>query len=109
MIHGPTYGDIVLFCEDAAHRGDILGFIRAQLLLVAQADLMAFFKNITEVMLEGATLETPSSGKWQAMCQKGFQPREALLNRRATCTSPNHRRPGSIWTGSLTPRDADCS
>ena len=73
VVHGNDYGKAVLFETDTAHRGDIVGFPRAQLLLEAQSNLMAFLLRVVDLTLERANLENPSSFKWSKMCQEGFK------------------------------------
>lgn len=52
-MHGPNYGELVEWDEDAAHRLDIIGFPRGQLILDAQATLLCILCNIVERLTEG--------------------------------------------------------
>ena len=73
IAHGGGYGDVVPFESNAAHRGDILGFPRARLLLEAQSRLMGFLLRLFDLTLERANLDVPSSTKWQGTCKEGFR------------------------------------
>lgn len=73
VVHGTEYGKLVSFDAASVHRGDAVGFPRAQLLLEAQANLMQLLVKVFDLTLEGANLNNPSSTKWSAMCQEGFR------------------------------------
>ncbi|KAK5110324.1 hypothetical protein LTR85_001277 [Meristemomyces frigidus] len=73
VVHGERYGQTVPFRSDAAHRCDILGFPRAQLLLEAQSQLMAILLRVMDITLEGANLDDHASTKWATMCDEGFR------------------------------------
>lgn len=73
VAHGPRYGTLVPFDEKLIHRGDIIGFPRAQLLLEAQSELIGFLVRVVDATLEGANLDSPSCSKWSAACKEGFR------------------------------------
>lgn len=60
VVHGKDYGTLVPFDANAAHRGDMVGLPRAQLLLEAQANLMGFLSKVMDLTLEGANLDSPA-------------------------------------------------
>ncbi|KAI1421771.1 hypothetical protein F5Y12DRAFT_718039 [Xylaria sp. FL1777] len=53
MVHGPRYGELTKWDSPAAHRGDILGFPRAELLFEAQAYLMTTLRDLVLQVLNG--------------------------------------------------------
>ncbi|TVY73172.1 hypothetical protein LSUE1_G005903 [Lachnellula suecica] len=53
VMSGPDYGSLVDWDSDAAHRGDILGYPRAKLLLEAQETLLAFLKKMVQQLVVG--------------------------------------------------------
>lgn len=72
-MHGLRYGEMVDWNSVLAHRGDILGFPKARLILEAQAYLMHTLRSIVENILEGVDMSKPTpSGKWSAMTGAGF-------------------------------------
>ncbi|KAF2433957.1 hypothetical protein EJ08DRAFT_693989 [Tothia fuscella] len=74
VMHGRRYGELVDFDADAAHRGDILGYPRAELAFEAQAYLMSVLRKVVDTILEGVSTEQPQSAeKWQTMVAKGFR------------------------------------
>ena len=52
MLYGPNYGQLKKWNKESVHRGDYLGFPRAQILLEAQATLMATLRRILEKAVE---------------------------------------------------------
>ncbi|KAI1055330.1 hypothetical protein LB506_011512 [Fusarium annulatum] len=65
VMHGDRFGSLVDWEAKAAHRGDILGYPRAILILEAQAFLLKVLCNIVDKILEGVDpLQTPRAGKW---------------------------------------------
>ncbi|KAE8446320.1 hypothetical protein EG329_012067 [Mollisiaceae sp. DMI_Dod_QoI] len=66
VMYGDRYGDIVPWDRQAVHRGDIVGFPRAQLILEAQAYLMKILRRLVEHLVEGlpndALCPTPTGG-----------------------------------------------
>ncbi|KAF4627825.1 hypothetical protein G7Y89_g10330 [Cudoniella acicularis] len=74
VMHGSRYGQVVDFEAGATHRGDTLGFPRAQLVLEAQAYLMNSLRKTVDLLLEGADLSTnKGSDKWESMTGVGFK------------------------------------
>ncbi|CAG8956775.1 hypothetical protein HYFRA_00011164 [Hymenoscyphus fraxineus] len=73
IAYGDRYGEVVPYDQEVIHRGDMIGFPRAQLLLEAQSVLMETLVRIVDLTLEGANLDTPSSSKWLAACNEGFR------------------------------------
>ena len=73
IMQGPNYGQLTEWEKEAAHRWDIIGFPRAQLILEAQAHLMGFLRKIVEQLLEGVDSGTPSSSeKWTQFTNVGL-------------------------------------
>ncbi|KLP05851.1 unnamed protein product [Fusarium fujikuroi] len=65
VMHGDRFGSLVDWEAKAAHRGDILGYPRAILILEAQASLLKALCNIVDKILEGVDpLQTPRAEKW---------------------------------------------
>jgi len=52
VLYGPNYGQLKKWNKESVHRGDYLGFPRAQILLEAQAILMATLRRILENAIE---------------------------------------------------------
>lgn len=68
VMYGPRYGDFVDWEEGAAHRGDILGFPRARLVVEAQAYLMETLCNIADKILDGFDDTRPArTEKWREL------------------------------------------
>lgn len=68
VIYGPRYGDLVDWEAGAAHRGDILGFPRARLVIEAQADLMETLCKIVDQILDGFDDTQPArTEKWREL------------------------------------------
>ncbi|KAI0206374.1 hypothetical protein F4808DRAFT_407057 [Astrocystis sublimbata] len=66
VMHGTRYGDLATWEEAAAHRGDILGFPRACLVLEAQALLLATLCRIVDRLLENTDDSQPvRNEKWK--------------------------------------------
>ncbi|KAH8162604.1 hypothetical protein CIB48_g5643 [Xylaria polymorpha] len=66
IMHGARYGELVKWEEAAAHRGDILGFPRARLVLEAQALLLATLCGIVDRLLENVDdSQPPRTEKWR--------------------------------------------
>ncbi|KIL88353.1 hypothetical protein FAVG1_08432 [Fusarium avenaceum] len=71
VMHGHRYGSLVDWEKEAAHRGDIMGFPRAQLVLEAQAYLLRVLCNITESVLSGVDpAQPPRSEKWRDLVSR---------------------------------------
>lgn len=51
IMHGPEYGSLVDWNEQAAHRSEMIGFPRAQLVLEAQQFLSRFLRNVVEQLV----------------------------------------------------------
>ncbi|KAI1088336.1 hypothetical protein F5B19DRAFT_486016 [Rostrohypoxylon terebratum] len=65
VMHGPQYGTLVDWEEDAAHRVDILGFPRARLVLEAQALILTTLRSIVDKILLDADRSLPhQTHKW---------------------------------------------
>lgn len=79
LAFGPRYGELVPFDEKLVHRGDIIGFPRAELLLEAQSELMNFLVRVVDATLEGASLDSPGNGKWSSACIEGFHASGAIV------------------------------
>ena len=60
VMYGARYGEVVKWEEGMAHRGDILGFPRARLVLEAQAYLMTLLRKIVDKILEGVDESSPA-------------------------------------------------
>ena len=74
VMHGCRYGEVVGWEADQAHRGDILGFLRARLMLEAQALLMDTLRKIVDKILDGVDNSgPPRSEKWRAQIAAGFK------------------------------------
>lgn len=68
VMYGPRYGDFVDWEAGAAHRGDILGFPRARLVVEAQAYLMETLCNIVDKILDGFDDTLPArTEKWREL------------------------------------------
>jgi len=48
IMHRPTYGEVVQWSEDAAHRLEIMGFPRTQLILEAQETLLQILASVVD-------------------------------------------------------------
>ena len=74
VMYGPRYGDFVDWEAGAAHRGDILGFPRARLVVEAQAYLMETLCKIVEKILDGFIYtQTVRTKKWtELITTEGF-------------------------------------
>ncbi|KAH6952089.1 hypothetical protein DER45DRAFT_636384, partial [Fusarium avenaceum] len=71
VMYGDRYGSLVDWEEEAAHRGDIMGFPRAQLVLEAQAYLLTVLYNITESLLSGVDpAQPPRAEKWRDLVSR---------------------------------------
>lgn len=72
IMHGSQYGQLVEWNEIQAHRWDIVGFPRAQMVLRAQEVLMKFLRRMVESLTaaEGGVLGTV---KWDRLRQDGFK------------------------------------
>ncbi|KAI0386885.1 hypothetical protein F5Y04DRAFT_73414 [Hypomontagnella monticulosa] len=75
VLHGPRYGTLVKWEKNAAHRADILGFPRAQLVLEVQAFILTTLRSIVDKILEGVDDSTPArTQKWSELtATKGFR------------------------------------
>lgn len=56
VMHGPEFGTLTKWEANAAHRGDLLGFPRAQLFLEAQATELGILRKVVEQLVEGLDL-----------------------------------------------------
>ncbi|KAI1358001.1 hypothetical protein F5Y08DRAFT_322848 [Xylaria arbuscula] len=66
IMHGARYGELVKWDEASAHRGDILGFPRARLVLEAQASLLATLRRIVDGLLQNIDDSQPQrTEKWR--------------------------------------------
>ena len=71
VVHGSRYGDLVEMEEDAIHRGDVIGFPRAQLVFEAQERLLSLLKRVVEQLLqETGTKVLGSFEKWSQLALK---------------------------------------
>ncbi|KAL6711395.1 hypothetical protein ACN47E_004329 [Coniothyrium glycines] len=52
VLHGPNYGKLTKWDMEKAHRGDVIGFPRAQVLLEAQSRLFSMLRCIVDQALE---------------------------------------------------------
>ena len=74
IMYGPRYGELVDWQAGPAHRGDIIGFPKACLILEAQAYLMGALRKIVDKILEGVDLNKPATPeKWKMMTRIGFR------------------------------------
>lgn len=75
VMFGSKYGDLVDWEVGAAHRGDIVGFPRARLVMEAQAYLMKTLCNIVDNILDGFDSAQPvRTEKWQELTTtEGFK------------------------------------
>lgn len=55
QMHGPKYGQVVPWDGKKAHRWEIVGFPRAQLVIEAQSILMSFLRKTVERLLENVS------------------------------------------------------
>jgi hypothetical protein len=74
-MYGARYGQLVDWEAGAAHRADILGFPRAQLVLEAQAYLMKVLCTIMDMVLDGVDdSQAARTEKWRELTSTaGFQ------------------------------------
>ncbi|WZH50115.1 hypothetical protein QYS62_011354 [Fusarium acuminatum] len=71
VMYGHRYGSLVDWEEEAAYRGDIMGFPRAQLVLEAQAHLLTVLCSITESILSGVDpAQPPRAEKWRGLVSR---------------------------------------
>ncbi|CAJ0543905.1 Ff.00g039850.m01.CDS01 [Fusarium sp. VM40] len=71
IMYGNRYGSLVDWEEKAAHRGDTMGFPRAQLVLEAQAHLLKVLCSITETILSGVDpAQPPGAEKWRDLFRR---------------------------------------
>ncbi|PGH08865.1 hypothetical protein AJ80_07736 [Polytolypa hystricis UAMH7299] len=74
VMRGPFYGELVDWEPGPAHRGEILGFPKARLILEAQAYLLGILRKIVDRILNGIDLsKTTASEKWNEMTKAGFR------------------------------------
>lgn len=74
VMHGSQYGAIVDWEVNAAHRFDIIGWPRAQLLLEAQTNLLCFLRATIDKILEGIDLDKPAgSERWEKLTAVDFK------------------------------------
>lgn len=76
VMQGPKYGQLTKWEKDAAHRFDIIGFPRAQLILEAQENILSLLRNIVEQILEGVDTSKQgqsTSEKWMQITRLGFR------------------------------------
>jgi hypothetical protein len=80
VMYGHRYGSLVDWEEKAAHRGDIMGFPRARLVLEAQAHLLTLLCSITETILSGIDPTQPPRAEistvefWSPYTNQAFSP-----------------------------------
>ena len=75
ILYGPKYGNVAQWTREEAHRWDIAGFPRAQLILEAQSLLMTFLKKIVDIILDGIVDRGELiSTKWLQLAEGGFRP-----------------------------------
>jgi hypothetical protein len=72
VMYGSDYGKLVPWNKTEAHRWDIIGYPRAQIILEAQRVLMDFLRKTLEDLLEGVEIES-SSSKWAELRDFGFR------------------------------------
>lgn len=74
IMYGEHYGKLVDWSEGPAHRGDILGFPRARLMLEAQAYLLIFLRMVVDKLLEDSgESQVPKKEKWRYLTTYGFK------------------------------------
>lgn len=76
VMQGPKYGRLTKWEKDAAHRFDIIGFPRAQLILEAQENILSLLRNIVEQILDGVDTSKQgqsTSEKWMQITMLGFR------------------------------------
>lgn len=72
QMYGPNYGHLVPWEKNKAHRWEIMGYPRAQLVIEAQSTLMSFLRSTVEKLLENVTGNSLSS-TWQMLVNSGFR------------------------------------
>ncbi|ORX99972.1 hypothetical protein BCR34DRAFT_576209 [Clohesyomyces aquaticus] len=74
VMHGPQYGSVIAWDGPSHHRGDILGYPRAILILEAQSLLLTFLRNVTDKLLQGIDeSQPPQTQKWSNFLMTGFR------------------------------------
>lgn len=102
VIHGPRYGDFVDWEAGAAHRGDILGFPRARLVVEAQAYLMKILCNIVDNILDGFDDTQPArTEKWRELTTTGGFKRTGEVEFWSPYTNQAFSAPPLLDTGYL--------
>lgn len=93
VVHGNDYSKAGPFEIDTAHRGDIAGFPRAQLLLEAQSNLMAFLPWVVDLALEEPTSRIHLRPSGTICARKASKCPPTSLNGPATRTNPSRNLP----------------
>ncbi|KAL8643535.1 MAG: hypothetical protein Q9226_008300, partial [Calogaya cf. arnoldii] len=79
VMHGYKYGSVVPWEKEQAHRMDIVGFPRGNMVLEAQSFLLRFLRKVVEHLLEGIDLNSPgASEKWTQMTSSGFRQTDSV-------------------------------
>ncbi|EPE32902.1 hypothetical protein GLAREA_05914 [Glarea lozoyensis ATCC 20868] len=74
VMYGSEYGKVVDWDAESAHRADIVGFPKAELVLEAQSLLMTGLRKVVDIILDGVDFNVPGSSKnWKAMSRGGFR------------------------------------
>ncbi|KAK3623234.1 hypothetical protein LTR56_021714 [Elasticomyces elasticus] len=68
---GPDYGMLLPYNKEALHRGEIEGFPRAHLVLLAQNSLSDFFKRVVDLVLVDRPIE--GDNEWQRLAADDFR------------------------------------
>jgi hypothetical protein len=101
-MHGARYSQLVDWEAGAAHRADILGFPRAQLVLEAQAYLMEVVCIIVDMVLDGADDTQPARAeKWRELTTTAGFKRTGEVEFWAQYTNPAFSAPPHLNIGYL--------
>lgn len=72
VMHGTRYGELVDWDGPPAHRWDIVGYPRAQIIIEAQHLLFKFLRDVVGDLLKDVHIES-SSTKWVELSLSGFR------------------------------------
>ncbi|KAK3696021.1 hypothetical protein LTR37_018163 [Vermiconidia calcicola] len=78
IMFGERYGELIAYNREQCHRWDCIGFPRANLVLEAQAVLMHFLRNITDLIITASSARSQSASAtgdvaWASMVSNGLK------------------------------------
>lgn len=73
VMHGGSYGTLTQWEAGAAHRGDVMGFPRASLVIEAQAVLIKLLRQSIASLLEGVQATGGGNSHWNEVIHSGLK------------------------------------